>query len=191
MFCWSKPLHKEVDTNTDSHKHNIHNDNKHLHNSHTHHYHHSHNYKTKQHNWAWINFNRHFYPISWIGTLLTYFSSLAMSPCWESSRISGRLVIMSRWISTGATDTICISLLLKSYTHTAVMVVRHLSQQCHNLAMTNMYVCYKGIVGNYDVHRNIFITGLGLCTLPSTIRSSHFNWFIMRRGTLRPSSLTL
>lgn len=46
-----------------------------------------------------------------------YLSSLAMSPCCESSSISGKLVMMSRWISTGATDTSCISLLPKSCTH--------------------------------------------------------------------------
>lgn len=59
----------------------------------------------------------------WIARIkLTYFSSLAMSACCESSRISGRLVIMSLWISTGATDTISISLLPKSYTQAFCLV---------------------------------------------------------------------
>lgn len=44
----------------------------------------------------------------------THLSSLATSLCWESSSISGRLVIMSRWTSTGATDTSSISFLASS-----------------------------------------------------------------------------
>lgn len=43
-----------------------------------------------------------------------YLSSLATSLCWESSRISGKLVIISCWIGTGETLTICINFLTRS-----------------------------------------------------------------------------
>lgn len=43
-----------------------------------------------------------------------YLSSLATSLCWESSRISGKLVIISCWIGTGETLIICINFLTRS-----------------------------------------------------------------------------
>lgn len=43
-----------------------------------------------------------------------YLSSLATSLCWESSRISGKLVMISCWIGTGETLTICINFLTRS-----------------------------------------------------------------------------
>lgn len=104
------------------------------------------------------------------GTECTHLSSLAMSLCWESSSISGRLVMMSRWTSTGATDTSSMSFVANS--------------------------CSKSQDTGEDLWRKISGTatnthGIKMTTLGSTTLSSHLNWFMMMRGILRPPSAAL
>lgn len=47
--------------------------------------------------------------------VLTYLSSFPTSACWESPRISGRLVIKSCWRCTGAILISCMIFVVRSY----------------------------------------------------------------------------
>lgn len=100
----------------------------------------------------------------------THLSSLAMSLCWESSSISGRLVMMSLWTSTGATDTSSMSLVANS---------------CSEEQDTgeDQWGEISGTATNTH--------GITMSTLGSTTLSSHLNWLMMMRGMLRPPSPAL
>lgn len=104
------------------------------------------------------------------GTECTHFSSLAMSLCWESSSISGRLVMMSRWTSTGATDTSSMSLVANSCSNDKGEGLWLLTVE--NTVSNTQWLMFK-------------------TTLGSTTLSSHLNWFMMMRGTLRAPSPAL
>lgn len=112
----------------------------------------------------------------------THLSSLATSLCWESSSISGRLVIMSRWTSSGATDTSSMSFVASScklqdgYNHD------YRWRQATNLKI-------KTVESSLWRRRPPFVTEI--TTLLSTTRSSHLSWLMMMRGTLSPPSTVL
>lgn len=113
-----------------------------------------------------VNYTKH---RSSCGSECTHLSSLAMSLCWESSSISGRLVMMSRWTSTGAADTSSMSFVANS---------------CSESQDTGEDL-WRKIPGTVNTHR------IKMTTLGSTTLSSHLNWFMMMRGILRPPSPTL
>jgi len=118
-----------------------------------------------------------------------------MSWCWESSRISGRLVMTSLWTSAGATDTSAISLAASSC---------HRKQQCYATRPTCILLyrlyCYvlRQLPNNeYNTldedwkNSPTFLIVIYELTLLSTTRSSHFSWLMMTLGTLRPPSPAL